>query len=412
MKRREDSGEENRSYSYGHQCISSKDIAAVSETLKGDWITGGPKVREFEEALAEYCGAKHCIAVSNGTAALHVSALALDIQKGDVALTSPLTFLASANGILYCGGRPDFVDIDPDTLCLSPGLLEDYCKRKGAPKAVVAVSFAGIPADLPSLRQLADRYGFKLVEDAAHALGSSYKYEEKSYRCASCAHSDLAVLSFHPVKNITTGEGGAVLTNDDALARRLRLYAVHGIERDPEKWVGLPGKPMDSSKEYYGPWYHEMQVMGFNYRITDFQCALGLSQLSRIGEFKRRRQELAGLYGEKLKVLADRGLIRLPPWPEESDPCFHLYVLQCLGGAKERHRLFQELCKRRIFPQVHYIPVHLQPFYRKAFGYKWGDFPEAESYYERALSLPLYPDLTGSDVEYISGVITEVLENP
>lgn len=402
---------DGKTLSYGRQSISDMDVEAVAKALRSDWLTQGPVVREFEETLADYCGAKHCVATANGTAALHAATLALEIGTGDVGLTSPNTFMASANCILYCGGRPAFADIDPETLCLSPEEVEQYCRKKGPPKVVIAVDFAGVPAELPRFHKIAEKYGFKVIEDAAHAIGSIYAFEEKTYKCGSCAHSDLSILSFHPVKNMTTGEGGAVLTNDDALAEKVRLFSNHGIERNPERFFlhseGTGGK----EDFFFGPWYHEMQVLGYNFRITDIQCALGLSQLSRLEEFKARRQELVRQYNRELKGLSEEGLILLPPWPKDRDPCFHLYILRFTEGAERRKKIYMGLRDRNVYCQVHYIPVHQQPYYRKTFGYRRGDFPYAESYYEMTLSLPLSPAMTNDDVDFVVQALQELIRN-
>ena len=319
---------------YSRQSISEEDINAVVEVLRSDWLTQGPKVREFEEALAHECGAKHCVVVANGTMALHLACLALGVGPGDLGITSPITFLASANCIAYCGGRVDFADIDPTTLCLSPERVEEYCKTVAVPKVVIPVDFAGVPADLPSFKKLSEKYGFKLIEDAAHSLGSTYQHEGRTYACGSCAHTDLAILSFHPVKTITTGEGGAVLTNDDALADKLQVLASHGVVRDPSRFVNDPSsfaaasnlQPPTSSNLHLSsasnlqpptsnclPYYYEMQSLGFNARITDIQCALGLSQLKRLKEFKAKRQEIVRLYNDAFKDLAENGTVTLPP---------------------------------------------------------------------------------------------------
>ena len=284
---------------YSRQSINQDDIDAVTEVLRSDWLTQGPKVKEFEEALESRCGAKHCVVVANGTVALHLACLALGVKEGDVGITSPVSFLASANCIAYCGGTPEFADIDGSRLCLSAEQVEEYCKRNYPPKVVIPVDFAGVPADLPRFRALSDKYGIRVIEDAAHALGSRYTFEGKEYACGSCTHTDLAILSFHPVKTITTGEGGAILTNDEKLALRLRRLASHGIERDPSRLVTRRW----SLSTGFPPWYHEMQDLGFNARITDIQCALGISQLKRLDEFKSKRQAIAKKYNDAFDEL-------------------------------------------------------------------------------------------------------------
>lgn len=378
---------------YGRQSINEEDIEAVCSVLKSDWLTQGPKVREFEAALADQCGAKHCIVVSNGTMALHLACLALDIEEQDVGLTSPISFLASANCIAYCGGIPDFADIDSKNLCLSPERVEEYCETQKIPKVVIPVDFAGVPADLPRFKELSERYGFHLIEDAAHAIGSTYKYKETEYACGSCEHTDMAVFSFHPVKTITSGEGGAVLTNNDLFAERIRNFANHGIERDSSKFIHLQENP---------GWYHEMQSLGYNGRITDIQSALGLSQLKRLDEFKNRRQEIVKQYNQAFKDLEKDGFLILPPWPESSDPCYHLYPLRLGSACKiSRDDLFQSLRDKGIYCQVHYIPIYRQPFYQDRYDYHVGRFPEAEKYFKSCISLPLFPDLKDETIKFI-----------
>jgi len=392
---------------YGRQSISEEDIEAVCSVLRSDWLTQGPKVREFEEALCARCGAKHCVVVANGTMALHLACQALEIGAGQVGLTSPISFMASANCIAYCGATPDFVDIDPETLCLSPEAVREYCDTVRVPQVVIPVDFAGIPAELPRFKELARRYGFRLIEDAAHAIGSTYSHDGRVYACGCCEHADLAIFSFHPVKTITTGEGGAVLTNDDELARRLRLLSNHGIERDPERFRGRENGDPDPGLDV---WYHEMQALGMNCRITDIQCALGLSQLKRLERFKSRRQEIVNLYNAQLMDLAGKEIVVLPPWPDGTDPSFHLYPLR-LGqkSRTDRDRVFRQLREKGIYTQVHYIPIYRQPFYREHYGYSPKGFPEAEKYFSSCLSLPLFPDLEDRDVRYVVEVLHSLL---
>lgn len=341
--------------------------------------------------------------------ALHLACLAIDVAPGQAGLTSPISFMASANCIAYCGGRTDFVDIDPETLCLSPEKLEEYCKKNQAPNVVIPVDFAGIPADLPRLKYLSETYGFIIIEDAAHAIGSTYKYGEKEYACGSCAHTDIAVFSFHPVKTVTTGEGGAVLTNDDHLAEKLRLLANHGIERDPLKFSN-PKSEIPNPKSPPA-WYHEMQYLGFNGRITDIQCALGLSQLKRLDRFKARRQEIVRQYNQAFAELVEKQIVMLPPWPEGTDPCFHLYTLRLgLNCNIGRDELFDKLREIGIYTQVHYIPIYRQPFYQDSYYLKIERFPEAEKYFATCLSLPLFPDMDDKTFHYIIKSLRNLLE--
>lgn len=391
---------------YSKQSVNQEDVEAVAEVLRSDWLTQGPKVKEFEEALASLCGARHCVAVANGTVALHLACLALEVEQGDVGITSPLSFLASANCIAYCGGRPEFADIDRSRLCLSPDSVEEFCKTHKTPKVVIPVDFAGVPADLPRFRELSKKYGFRLIEDAAHAIGSTYTFEGREYACGSCAHTDLAIFSFHPVKTITTGEGGAILTNDDDLAETLRRLASHGIERDPfrlvtDHWSRSTGYPV---------WYHEMHDLGFNGRITDIQCALGISQLRRLDEFKSKRQRIVRKYNEAFEELERKELVLRPPWPENTDPCYHLYPLR-LGAAcrMSRDDLFLSLRNKGIYCQVHYIPIYRQPYYADRFDIKPDRFPEAERYFASCLSLPLFPDMDEATFDYVVAALLSLI---
>ncbi|MBW2029635.1 MAG: UDP-4-amino-4,6-dideoxy-N-acetyl-beta-L-altrosamine transaminase [Deltaproteobacteria bacterium] len=396
---------------YSRQSINQDDIEAVCSVLRSDWITQGPKVKEFEEALAEQCGAKHCIVVSNGTVALQLACMALEIGPGDLGLTSPLSFLASANCIAYCGGTPDFVDIDRATLCLSPDGVRRYCEEIKIPKVVVPVDFAGIPADLPGLKKLSEKFGFFLLEDAAHSIGSTYQCEGREYKCGSCHHTDLAIFSFHPVKSITTGEGGAVLTNNDRLAKKLRLLSNHGVERGVSRFLSKTVNYWDETTGWSSsPWYYEMQALGFNARITDIQCALGISQLKRLETFKKRRQEIVGIYNEAFVPLEREEIVTLPPWPENTDPCFHLYPLRLgVNSTVRRDDLFLELRKRGIYCQVHYIPIYRQPFYGQDHERDFGRFPETEKYFAGCLSLPLFPDMDHATVQYVIDAVIGLL---
>lgn len=379
---------------YGKQSIASEDGDAVTKALFSDFLTTGPSVSEFEAALCKQTGAKHAVACSNGTAALHLACMALNISDGDLGLTTPLTFLASANCIEYCGGKTDFVDIDENTLCLSPKKLEEYCRTIAIPKVVIPVDFAGVPANLAAIKALADKYGFHIIEDAAHSIGSTYSYEGAEYQCGSCTHTDLATFSFHPVKTITTGEGGAVLTNNDRLADRLRLFRNHGMTKDDS---------ILSRKD--GPWYYEMHELGFNFRITDLQCALGSAQIQKLESFKSRRQEIVRTYN---KSFADNQNVIIPPWPEKTYPCFHLYPIRLTKGASFRLEAFEKLKEQGILCQIHYYPVHLQPYYQRKYGYGNGKCPVAEEYYESCISLPLYPAMSDSDVERVVEQVTSI----
>lgn len=379
---------------YGRQEITEDDIFAVVQALRCDLLTTGPYVNQFETALCEFTGAQYAIACSSATAALHLSCLALGITKGDVGVTAANTFLASANCIEYCGAKADFVDIESGSLCISPQALEEYCYTHGAPKVVIAVDFAGVPCHLTALLHLKEKFGFALIEDAAHSVGSTYRQNNQMYYCGCGLHSDLTVFSFHPVKNITTAEGGAVLTNNKALADRVRLFRSHGMTKDPSVLTRNDGS-----------WYYEMHELGYHYRINDIQCALGISQLKRLSEIKHRRAEIVNLYNSHF---SNSSLFITPSWPSTTEPCFHLYPLQLRASSREREILYNELLGREIGIQVHYIPVHLQPYYTRKYGYAPGKCPIAEAYYSRCLSLPLYASLQNSEVEMVSDAVLEI----
>lgn len=386
-----------KKYSYGRQSISESDISSVVDCLKSDWLTQGPLIPQFEKALGEKFGAKYVSAVSNGTAALHLAGLALGWGREDIIVTTPITFVASANCILYSGAIPDFSDIDPLSYTLDLNKLEEklkliYSQGKKI-KAVVAVDFAGHPCDWQGLRFLADKYSFKLIDDNCHALGAEYKNSIKY----AAKYADLVVMSFHPVKHITTGEGGAILTNDPELDKKIKKLRSHGITKDPEELTHTEGF-----------WYYEMNELGFNYRITDFQCALGISQLGRIDEFIRKRRGIAEFYDETF--IDDKRIIT----PNVSEKCKHSYHLYPLSIDFEKYNIdkseyFTRLQKNNINCQVHYIPVHLQPYYKKKFGFKINDFPAAEKFYKSEISIPIYPSLEKEDLIYIADKITSLL---
>jgi len=367
---------------YGRQSIDSGDIGAVVDVLRSAALTQGKKVEEFEEAVAGYCGARFAIAVSNGTAALHVAALACGLKQGDEGMTSPNTFLASANSIAYCGAKPVFADIEPDTFCIDPAQIEKKMTR--AAKAVIPVHFAGHPCDMEAIWKSARERGLYVIEDAAHAIGSRWKDRDGAWRTVgSCTHSHMTVLSFHPVKTVTSGEGGMILTNDEALYKACRRLRSHGMTRNPEEFEGTAF----SSQELLMPWYYEMTSLGFNYRLTDIQSALGISQMKRIGAFISRRREIWKRYNGELSGLPG---VTLPVEKEWADPAWHLYVLR----VEQRDRLFRYLRDRGVGCHAMYMPVHLQPWYRRTYGHQRGDFPVAEEYFSKCLVLPLFPAMT------------------
>ncbi|HXC41284.1 MAG TPA: UDP-4-amino-4,6-dideoxy-N-acetyl-beta-L-altrosamine transaminase [Burkholderiales bacterium] len=369
---------------YARQDISEADIAAVVRVLRSDFVTQGPVIEQFEQALAGYCGARHAVAVCNATAALHLACRALGLGPGDTLWTSPNTFVASANCALYCGAGVDFVDVDPRTYNLSAERLEEKlaqaAKHGRLPKVLVAVHFAGQPCDMAAIGALAKRYGVAVIEDAAHAVGAV----DGTARVGAGVHSDITVFSFHPVKILTTGEGGMLLTNRPELAERLRLLRSHGVTRDAARMQD----PLHDA--LHGPWYYEQVELGYNYRITEIQAALGLSQLRRLDEFLARRRQLAAQYGRLLE-----GAPVTLPWQRPAAlSAWHLYVVRVPpGGRNERRQVFEGLHAAGIRANVHYIPMHLQPHYR-ALGFKAGDFPEAERYYAEAISLPMYSALS------------------
>lgn len=383
---------EKRFIPYGRQQINDEDIQAVVEVLRSDWLTQGPAVERFEQAVADYCGARYAVAVANGTAALHLAALAAGFGPEDEVVTSPITFVASANCLAYVGARPVFADIDPGTYCLDPARIRE--KLTSATRGLIPVHFSGQPCDMRAIADLASEHGLLVIEDAAHAIGASYQVDGRDYKVGSCAHSDLCIFSFHPVKHVTTGEGGMVLTNNEELHRKLLLLRTHGITRDP-----------DMLTRNDGPWYYEQHALGFNYRITDIQCALGLSQLGRLDRFVVRRREIAETYNQAFS--AHKELI-LAQEVSGSRSSRHLYLLGF--RTLQRRRVFDLLRERGVGVNVHYIPVHLQPYYRDRYGFRTGDCPEAERYYSRTLTLPLFPGMSDSDVRYVIQSVLEVVE--
>jgi perosamine synthetase len=376
---------------YGKHWITDEDIKAVTDVLRGDWITQGSKVEEFEEHFARYCGSRYAVAVSSGTAALHIAALAAGLKPDQEVITSPISFAASSNCVLYTGAIPVFADIDGSTLCITRAEIEK--KLTSLTRAVIPVHFAGHPCSMPSIRDLARDKDLIVIEDACHALGADYYHNGNRCRVGSCVHSHMACFSFHPVKHVTTGEGGAVTTNDEQLYKKLLLYRNHGISKDPALMT-----------RHDGPWYYEMHELGFNYRITDFQCALGLAQLKRADEFVQRRREIAAHYTQALGVEEE---IILPSDSPDMDPSWHIYVIQL--RTLDRSTVFAQLQDRKLGVQVHYIPVHLHPYYRRTLCTREGDYPAAEAYYSRAISIPLFPVMSDDDVQYVIDSVLEIV---
>jgi len=378
---------------YGRQDIQADDIAAVIEVLQSDFITQGPAVVGFEQALAEYCGAQRAVAVNSATSALHIACLALGLGEGDWLWTVPNTFVASANCGLYCGAQVDFVDIDPRSYNLSLVALEEklQCAEKQGrlPKVLIPVHFAGQPCQMREIKALADRYGFAVIEDASHAIGG--RYLDKAI--GGCHYADITVFSFHPVKIITTAEGGVATTNRTDLAEKMVRLRSHGITRDAELMEAEPD----------GSWGYEQIELGFNYRMTDLQAALGVSQLQRLDDYIQRRHEIKRRYDS---VLADLPLI-LPWQHSEGYSALHLYPIQ-LEKSQDRRAVFEVLRAGGVGVNVHYIPVHTQPYYRKM-GFQWGDFPQAEAYYRGAISLPMYPTLNDELQDQVVKVLRSAL---
>ena len=380
---------------YGKHWIDDDDIAAVVKVLKSDFITQGPRIGDFETSLADYVGAKYAVAVSSGTAALHLAVTALNLKKGAEGITSPNTFAASANCFVYNGLIPAFADIEKKTYCIDPSEI----KKRMTPqtRVVIPVHFAGQPCEMETIADIAKNNNVHIIEDASHAIGSRYA---NGQMVGSCCYSDMAAFSFHPVKTIATGEGGAVTTNDKDLYEQLIMLRNHGITKDNSKFK------IQNSK-LTGPWYYEMQQLGFNYRVTDIQAVLGISQLKKIDKFIKRRRQIIKEYNRAFETIE---WLTTPYEREGIFSAFHLYVLKIDFGKinKTRTQVMEELKAKGIGTQVHYIPVHFLPYYRENFGFKEGDFPGAEHYYHQCLSIPLYPRMTDEDVRKVIEAVYEV----
>jgi len=379
---------------YGKQHITQEDINAVVEALKSDFLTQGPAVVQFEKLFADYVGAKYAVAVANGTAALHLSTLVLNLKPGETVITTPITFAASANCVRYCGADVAFADIDPETYLLDINALRKKlnANKEQNIKGLVIVDFAGYPANMEEFRKLADKFGLWIIEDACHSPGGYFTdSNNKKQFCGNGNFADLTVFSFHPVKHIATAEGGMVTTNSKELYEKLLLLRTHGIIKDPEKM-----------RENHGGWYYEMQELGYNYRLTDIQSSLGVSQLKRADEGLQKRKKIADTYD---KAFAG-STIKIPSVAANASHAYHLYVIQ----TSKRLELYNHLKSKNIFCQVHYIPVHLQPYYRDL-GFKKGDFPVSESYYDKCLSLPMYPTLTENEQAYVINQILSFIKD-
>ena len=380
----------NQYLPYGRQYLDDDDIQAVVNVLRGDYLTTGPAVESFEKDVADYVGSKYAVAFANGTAALHGACFAAGIGQGDEVITSPLTFAASANCILYQGGTPVFADIRPQTYNIDPLVIQDLITEKT--KAIIPVDFAGLPADLDAIKTIAQKFDLIIIEDAAHALGASYKGKKVG------SISDMTMFSFHPVKHITTGEGGIVTTNDERYYHKLRQFRTHGIAREP-------GQLIDN----HGPWYYEMQFLGYNYRITDIQAALGISQLKKAKSFVQARRKYAQAYTQ---ALGDIQEIVCPGELPEAFSSWHLYVIR-LDLARlrvGRKKIFEALRKENIGVNVHYIPVYYHPYYRQL-GYSEGLCPQAEKLYEEIITLPLFPSMHSQDIDDVIQAIKKVISH-
>jgi len=365
---------------YGSQWIDEDDIQAVIKVLKGDWLTQGPTIDAFEKAFAQYVDAQYAVAFNSGTSALHGAMFAADVTKGDEIITSPITFAASANCGVYMGAKPVLSDIDPDTYCINPEEMKKNITKKT--KVILPVDLAGYPVDINTIKETIKDTDLVIVEDAAHALGAIRKGQKIG------TQADMTMFSFHPVKHITTAEGGMITTNNKVYYEKLRLFRSHGITKDADKLI-----------KNEGPWYYEMQALGYNFRITDMQCALGLSQLKKADEFINRRIQLATRYDEAFK---DNPLIQTPPRPKKHDSrhVFHIYPI-LLDKSLNRKEIFIKLREKGILCQVHYIPIHHQPYYQKQFNYKLNQFPKANEYYQREITIPLFPKMTDDQQTYV-----------
>lgn len=391
---------------YGRQHITDEDIQAVIETLKSDYLTQGPKIREFEDAFASYVGSRYAVAVANGTAALHLNALALGVKPGDKVITTPITFAASANCVRYCGGEVVFADIDPESYLLDIKSVRKLLEAspKGTYQGIIPVDFAGRAVDLEAFRKLADEYGLWIIQDSCHSPGGYFidRNGEKQH-CGNGQFAELAIFSFHPVKHIAAGEGGMITTNDEGLYKKLLMLRTHGITREESLFqntlefaCGTDPSSFPIPNSTFPAWYLEMQKLGYNYRLTDFQAALGLSQLQRADEGLYRRKEIAKKYNDSFQ---DKSFIKSQSGTVEGH-AYHLYVIE----VENRLGLYQYLRENNIFAQIHYIPVHLMPYYRD-FGWREGDMVNAEEYYRNCISLPMYPMLSNEEQEYVINTI-------
>ena len=392
---------------YGRQSLQSCDSQAVEAVLKSDWLTQGPKVEEFEKRFSQSVGARYAVAVANGTAGLHLACMAIGVKLGVRVLTSPNTFLATSNSILYCGGKVVFADIDQNSLNLS---LPEAAKKVSNMNisGMILVHFGGLSCDVAGFYKLAKKKKMFLIEDASHALGSQYRVGKRWYKVGSCSHSDMTIFSFHPIKAMTTAEGGMITTNRKDLYDKLREIRNHGMVKDSTR-IDNPSWVFEGTSKKKTPpsWYYEMQSLGFNYRITDLQCALGISQLKRLNAFIEKRREVALMYNKAFK---DISALELPLVEKNYKPSYHLYPIRLNLDrlTVSRRAIFEMLRKKNLGVQVHYIPVPLQPYYRKL-GYKISDYPEAVAHYQRTISLPIFPAITNREVAYVILTVKNII---
>ncbi len=386
---------------YGRQWIDEEDLSAVLNTLQSDFLTQGPKIGEFERKLAQYCGAKYAVVFSSGTSALHAAYHALGLKKNDEFITSPISFVATANAGLYLGARPVFVDVEKETGNIDPQEIEKAITDKT--KLIVPVHYAGHPTDLQRIREIANKYKLSVIEDACHALGAEYGIRQKNdntmkfVRIGGCHYSEMAVLSFHPVKHITTGEGGAVLTNNNEHYEKLLLFRNHGITKDASKYKNF-------QSQVPGEWYHEMHLLGFNYRMTDIQAALGISQLNKLDKFVSLRREIAQKYNDAFRCSP---YFEIPIEKEYAKSSYHLYHIRLKDPYRmKKSEIFSDLRNKGLGVQVHYIPIYLEPYYQ-TLGYEKGICPIAEEFYEREISIQIYPGMTDDDISYVISILTE-----
>ena len=389
---------------YGKQYLDKKDLDELTQVFYSDWITQGPKIEEFEQKFADYVGADYAVACSNGTAALHLTCLANNIQEGDIVLSSPISFVASMNCALYCGAKPAFADIDPNSKCISPDSIENVLSKISTPKMIIPVHYSGYSCDMDKIHGLAKDIGAIVIEDACHALGATYTDKtDRTVGIGSCKHSDATVFSFHPVKHITTGEGGMITTNNKDLYEKMLLFRSHGITKQENNFLHS-----SFTVNECGQWYYEMQELGFNYRITDLQCALGISQLQKLPDFLKKRRKIVDTYN---KAFQDTECVDYIKEQEGIQSAWHIYPINLKGKLKnKRRKAFEYLRKEQIGVNVHYIPIHLQPYYMKNFGFKKGDFPVAEDFYDTTITLPVFPTMTDNETNRVIKAVFKVVE--